>query len=313
MTSRQPQKKRLREERLARQREEEQASARGRRAGLLTAGLLGLAAIAGVAVALSADGEDSGGGGASAATIADVHGVGVDPSDGALYIATHSGLFRSARGESSARRVDAPEQDLMGFSVAGSDRFVASGHPGPGQDLPPALGLIESRDRGRTWRSVSLRGEADFHVLRAAGDAVYAFDGRLMFSRDGGRSWEERSPPGEVADLAPSPRDPDQLLASTADGLRVTRDGGRSWRDGGLEPPALLAWGQGARVFAVDSAGKVYASKDAGGSWKPVGAVQGPPAAFAADREGTVYVARQDGSVDQSSDDGRTWRPRSRN
>lgn len=315
MPSRQALAKRLREERLAREREADLASTRRRRAGLLVGGLLALAAVAGLVIALTGGGEErEPATSSSAAAIADVHGVGVDPADGALYIATHSGLFRSAPGQPSARRVEAPEQDLMGFSVAGPGRFLASGHPGASQQgLPSALGLIESRDGGSSWRSISLEGEADFHVLRAAGDAVYGFDGRLMASRDGGASWDALEPPGELSDLAPDPRRPGRVLASTSDGLKLSSDGGRRWSSGTLAGPALLAWGRGARVFAVDGAGKVYASADAGGSWKPVGAVQGPPAAFAADRKGSVYVARQDGSVDQSSDDGRTWRPRSRN
>jgi photosystem II stability/assembly factor-like uncharacterized protein len=282
---------------------------------MLVGPLVAIAAIAAVAVALSAGrNEDSAAGDASsAATIADVHGVAVNPADGALYIATHTGLFRSAKGESSARRVEAPEQDLMGFSVAGADRFVASGHPGPGQDLPPALGLIESRDGGRTWRSLSLQGEADFHLLRAAGDTVYAFDGRLRVSRDGGRNWQELTSPGELADIAPNPGDPDRVLASTSDGLRLSDDGGRSWTKGALDPPALLAWGGANLVFALGGDGTAYASTNGGRTWNPAGAVEGPPAAFTADASGTVYVARQDGSVDASSDRGRTWRPRSRN
>lgn len=40
--------------------------------------------------------------------------------------------------------------DLMGFTVAGPDRFLASGHPGPGADLPEPLGLVESRDGGQS-------------------------------------------------------------------------------------------------------------------------------------------------------------------
>lgn len=320
MGKRQAQKNRLREERLQRERAAELAAARRRRFAFLGAGVAAAAVVA-VAILLIAGGGggDGGRGGPpsssadAAQPIVDVHGVGVDPRDGALYIATHTGLFRSPQGTATAERVDAPEQDLMGFSVAGPNRFIASGHPGPGQNLPPALGLIESRDRGRTWRSLSLEGEADFHVLRAAGQTAYAYDGRLMVTRDGGRSWGERSAPGQVADLAPSPVDPERLLASTADGLRISDDGGRSWRPGGLRRPALLAWAKAQSVIAVDGQGKVYVAQDPAGEWRSVGAVAGPPAALAADRRGILYLARPDGAVDSSTDSGRTWRPRSRN
>ena len=320
MSRRQAQKERLRAERVEREQAAERAAIRRRR---LVYGGVGAAAIAAIAVAvvLIAGGGDDGGGGSgptstqadTAEPIADVHGVGVDPRDGALYIATHSGLFRSPEGTDTAERVDAPEQDLMGFSVAAAGRFVASGHPGPGQDLPPALGLIESRDGGGTWRSLSLQGEADFHVLRAAGQTIYAYDGQLRVSSDGGRTWEELSAPGEVVDLAPSASDPERVLAATTSGLRVSDDGGRTWKKGGLPGPALLAWPSPERAFAVDGEGSVYTARDPAGTWRPVGAVTGPPAAFAADRRGTLYLARMDGAVDASADGGESWLPRSRN
>lgn len=316
MSTRAAQKKRLREERLERERAVERDAARRRRLGFIGAGAAALAIVVLAAFLLVGGGDGDGppsGSAGGAQSIADVHGVGVDPRDGALYIATHAGLFRSPAGTDTAERVDAPEQDLMGFSVAGPGRFVASGHPGPGQDLPSSLGLIESRDGGRTWRSLSLQGEADLHVLRATGQAAYAYDGRLMVTGDGGGSWQELTPPGEIVDLAPSPSNPKRVLASTGDGLRVSEDGGRSWRPGGLQVPALLAWATPAEAVAVDGEGKVYTARDPAGEWRTVGEVPGPPAAFAADRRGNLYFARPDGAVDSSADGGRTWIPRSRN
>lgn len=65
-----------------------------------------------------------------------VHGLGVNPRDGALFIAAHSGLFRSPSESSSAEPVG-PSQDTMGFTVVGPDRFLASGHPTPGASWEP--------------------------------------------------------------------------------------------------------------------------------------------------------------------------------
>lgn len=98
-----------------------------------------------------------------------VHGLGVDPVDGALFVATHTGLFRAAEGESRARRVADRYRDTMGFAIVGPGRFLGSGHPDGREQLPPFLGLIESRDAGRSWDAVSLQGEVDFHVLEASG------------------------------------------------------------------------------------------------------------------------------------------------
>ena len=99
-----------------------------------------------------------------------VHGLGINPADGALFIATHTGLWRSGLGESKSVRVGDNNQDTMGFTVIGRDRFLGSGHPDFRTDLPPLLGLIESNDGGRSWEPISLLGQADFHVLRSAGE-----------------------------------------------------------------------------------------------------------------------------------------------
>lgn len=313
MATRQAQKKRLRAERLERERGAARRTERQRRMRLGGAVLAASLAVAAVAiVAARGGGESATSGGEAAEWIADVHGVGVNPADKSLYIATHSGLFRSPPGTTTAKRVDGPEQDLMGFSVAGPDRFFASGHPGPGQDGPTSLGLIESRDRGRSWRSVSLEG-SDLHLLRATTEAIYAFEGQLRASRDGGRTWEERPAPGGLIDLAIDPADGDHLLASTVGGVQVSQDGGRSWQETALRVPVLLAWAVPKRPAAIAGDGAVRTSPDGGRTWTPAGTVDGQPAAFAADRDGALYVARPDGSVDWSSDGGRSWRPRSRN
>lgn len=319
MASKQARKERARAERVARERETEQAARRRRLLlrGGIGAGLVAVVVV--VAVVVLGGGDD----GATSTTgadgtraveaIADVHGIGVNPADGALYIATHTGLFRSASREATAVRVDGPEQDLMGFSVAGPDRFVASGHPGPQQQAPPSLGLLESRDQGHSWKTLSLSGEADLHVLRASGSAVYAYDGVLRASRDGGRRWQQLQAPGQLIDVAIDPRDTDRILASTAAGVRSSTDGGRTWRATSLRAPVLLAWARTAGPFAIEGNGTVHAGRAGATRWKSAGRWEGQPAAFAADADGALYIAQGDGSVDMSADGGRTWRPRSRN
>jgi hypothetical protein len=101
-----------------------------------------------------------------------VHALGVDPADGSLYVATHTGLYRMAPGSESAARVGDQRQDIMGFVVTAPGIFLGSGHPDLRDGLPPLLGLIESSDAGRSWQSVSLLGKADFHSLRARGSQV---------------------------------------------------------------------------------------------------------------------------------------------
>ena len=238
-----------------------------------------------------------------------IHGLGVDPRLETLYVATHYGLFEAAKGSTAMKQVGESTQDVMGFSVVSADRFIGSGHPDPSQDLPPNLGLIESRDGGRTWKSVSLLGKADFHVLRSAGERVYGFDGtqgRLMVSSDGGRTWDERTPPAGVFDLAIDPSGPDRIVVSTERGVFVSSNAGKGWRPLNAELAGLLAWPAPDRLFLVDGDGQVLRSADGGRGFESVGQLGGPPVAFMA-HEDALYGALADGTVKQSTDEGPSW------
>jgi hypothetical protein len=247
-----------------------------------------------------------------------VHGLGINPKDGALYIATHTGLFRAAPGESKARRVGDRYQDTMGFTVVGPDHFLGSGHPDGRDDLPPFLGLIESRDAGKTWKPISLLGKADFHVLEAEGDRVYGygsdFDSRrqlLLSSGDGGRTWERRSPPEPLISLVPRRGDAALVVAAGEDELHLSRDGAREWTRLGGEP-GLLAWPVPDRLYLVGGDGTVRVSEDGGRSWRDVGQIGGEPAAFVAEGPRALYAALHDGTVKRSVDGGASWTIRSR-
>jgi hypothetical protein len=290
---------------------------------LVTLLALGAAVIAITVVALTRGGDD-GNGSAVGDLLAPadpgpvhVHGLGINPADEALFIATHTGTYRVPQGEQQAARVGDSRQDTMGFTVVGPNRFLGSGHPDPQamreENLPPNLGLIQSTDGGRTWTSVSLLGEADFHVLRARGARVYGFDatnGRLLVSRNGGRTWSQRPIPGPLIDLAVHPQRPSQLVAATERGLIASADDGRTWRALG-DNLGLLAWPHPARLLLVDGAGRVYASRNAGRRWSPVGDIGGQPAAFVAENAQELYVALHDGMVKRSDDGGTSWEVRS--
>jgi len=246
-----------------------------------------------------------------------VHGLGINPADQALLIATHTGTYRVAPDAAKAQRIGDSRQDTMGFSVAGPDDFLGSGHPDIGEaiekNLPPLLGLIESRDAGRTWNPISLSGEADFHVLRFAGNRVYGYDAsndRLLVSPDRGRTWTEVTRPTPLLDLAVDRTNSDRAVASGEGGLYLTRDGGRTWRR--LTPSiGLLAWPSPRRLYLVDTDGSVLRSTDVGNRWSAVGNVNGTPTAFLAQSDDELYVAIHDGTIKQSKDAGRTWSLRS--
>lgn len=238
-----------------------------------------------------------------------VHALGVNPGDGLLYAATHTGLFRVADDGTSTRIADR-YQDTMGFTVVGPDRFYASGHPDLRENLPSRLGLIESADAGETWRAVSLEGAADLHAIAVAGDVLYAADstgGRVLASVDGGVIWDERAAV-PLAALAVDPADPDHLAGADDEGrVLSSRDGGRSWQPLTAPPAVSLVWDtSGITALAPD--GSVHHAAAPEEAWEALGQLGTPGAALAADA-GSLYAATAGGALVRSDDGGRTWTP----
>lgn len=276
-----------------------------------------LAALAGALAACGDDSTTDAGGreaavpapASASAMLEHVHGLGVDPATDALYVATHYGLFRTTTGSRRLARIGESRQDFMGFSVVAERRFLASGHPDPAQNLPPNLGLIESRDGGRTWKTISLLGKADFHVLRAAGRQVYGLNstsGKLMMSSDGGRQWRERRTPAPFIDLAVDPDDNRRIVLSAERGVFASADAGGRWRLLPGDSAGLLAWPARDTLVLIDGRGRVLRSGDAGNSFRAVGAIGGAPVALAAGRK-DLYAARGDGTIVHSGDGGANW------
>ncbi len=245
-----------------------------------------------------------------------VHGLGINPADGMLFAATHTGLFTV--GDGAASRVADRYQDTMGFTVVGADHFLGSGHPDardpqlyqPGRR--PLLGLIESRDAGRSWQPLSLLGEADFHALQVGHGRVYGYDatgGRFMVTSDR-RNWQVRSKL-ELMSFAVSPTEPELVVATTERGLARSRDGGRRWQP--IRGPAalLLDWKRPEGLWAMTADGQAWRSRDAGQSWSRRGALNGQPEAFLADGE-RLYVAISGLGIVSSGDGGRSWQLRYR-
>ena len=242
-----------------------------------------------------------------------VHALGVDPANRSLLIATHTGLFRLGPDAERADRVGERHQDTMGFTVAGPDHFLGSGHPDLRDDLPPLLGLIESRDAGETWKPISLLGEVDFHVLRVRDRRVFGYDatsGRVLRSGDRGRTWTAGRPPEPLYDLVVDPISTDVILAAGQSRLLVSRDGGRTWGRG-AQRTGLLAWPRRDRLYLVDPNGRTWLSRDRGSRWHALGHIGGPPAALLAVDANSLYAATHEGVIKTSTDAGATWTIRS--
>ncbi len=245
--------------------------------------------------------------------VAHVHGLGINPADDSLIVATHNGSFRIPAEGDNAVRIGDSLQDTMGFTVVGPDHFLGSGHPdlaGRRAGQPPQLGLIESTDGGATWTAISLSGEVDFHGLVDSHHQIYGWDagtGRLMASTNR-TDWETRSTLalfGFVVD----PDNPDYLLAAGPEGLLVSIDGGRTWNPFAGPPLVVLSWGQTVGLWGVDPAGAVYRHSALG--WTRTGEIPGEPQALLA-TPGALYAAAHDTDgrtgIYLSTDDGTTWK-----
>lgn len=273
---------------------------------LVAAGSAAAAVLAVVLVVILRDGDDDPAGGAGGAVeMEHIHGVGVD-ADGTLYAGSHYGLFRIDE-DGTAVRVS-PVQDFMGFTTAGPKGFLASGHPGESQDGPPSVGLIQSTDRGQTWTSLSLSGEADFHALEYRHDRVYALNsmtGALMVSDDL-RSWQPRFT-GPIADIAVSPEDPDTIVATTEQGLGISRDGGATFASLGGGPIAQLAsWAEDGTLVVATPDGTIYTSTGKLTTWTKRGSLEGPAEALTAATGQQIYAAAN-GDILTSRDGGSTF------
>lgn len=234
-----------------------------------------------------------------------VHNLAYDGQ--ALLLGTHEGLYRQEPGRAPQLRSETPF-DVMGLTYDGT-RWLASGHPGVGEDLPSNLGLRASAD-GATWTTLSLMGEVDFHRLSAAGSTILgvpAHDDALMRSTDAGSTFTRLDNPG-VFDIALNPGDPTQVLATTQAGPMSSRDSGSSWdRVAGAPLLAFLAW-TSAEVYGIAPDGTVHISTDDGATWRPRGSTGGQPSAAAA-VDGRL-AALVGGTVLESTDGGSTFSPR---
>ena len=161
-------------------------------------------------------------------------------------------------------------------------------------------GLLISRDRGLTWRTVSLApvqppsgatSGASAVSIRAVrtgkGDSyVWALSSRrLQVSGDGGKTWISRALPFEPRGaLHLHPSDENTVVLASDHGVFVSRDAGESWHQANLSELSIddLAAVRNAVVVAT-AKGTLFLSRDAGKSWAQL---DGPSA------EGTISALR---------------------
>jgi hypothetical protein len=262
-----------------------------------------------------------------------IHGLSFDRrAPGALLVATHTGLVRIRPG-ANPEWVGANRFDLMGFTALPGNpgTLYASGHPdlvtyrreGHGN-----LGLLVSRDDGRTWEGVALKGQTDFHALTyspGGGGELFGWSvaGPTGLHRISTKTWaaERLAARGlkDVLALAASHDLPGRLLAGTQAGLLLSEDRGMTWLPlAGIPrdvPVTAVAYSPAEKrrvyVYVVRAGYGLMLSDDAGVTWRPTELAARPDEpviAIALGSGGQVAVATTAASVSVSDDGERSWR-----
>jgi|JRYJ01.1.fsa_nt_gb photosystem II stability/assembly factor-like uncharacterized protein len=174
-------------------------------------------------------------------TLRHVHGLGYSPDGSRLMIPSHDGLSVYSGGRWS--KAPGPKHDFMGFAVT-RDFIISSGHPARGAGRANPLGLIRSRDGGRSWTRLDFEGEAEFHVVAAgyANNAVYVHNPapnsrmprpgiyRMIGQGPDWRGASGRGLHGEIHTLAVHPAQAELIAAATSAGLFLSRDAGDEFK-----------------------------------------------------------------------------------
>ena len=240
---------------------------------------------------------------------AHIHGLAVNPDTGQVLLATHDGLFDATKRP--AAKIGGTN-DLMGFTPGKEQGvFYASGHPGEGSSLPNPLGLIRSRDGGKTWELLSRQGESDFHALTSTTSGIVAYDGTLRVSPDG-KAWTSVKAAFAPAVLAGHP-DSDTVLATTGDGVQRSTDGGATWTLNSAAPVIQFAgFASPGEAAGIEPDGTVHVSADGGATWTRTGRVDGGVQAMSVvkGQKGKPWIwAATDSGIVVSTDGGATFRP----
>jgi len=170
-----------------------------------------------------------------------VHGLGYSGDGSRILIPGHRGIAVFGDGRWSI--APGPQHDYMGFAAT-REFIFSSGHLAPGGGAGASLGLIRSRDGGRSWTSLGFAGEAEFHTVAAGYEtnALYVYNPapnsrmprtglyRMIGEGSGWRGLSAQGMHGELFKLAVHPTDEAMVAAVTSDGLFLSRDGGDEFK-----------------------------------------------------------------------------------
>ncbi len=221
-----------------------------------------------------------------------------------IILGTHEGVYQYL-DEKSVQRISTETFDVMGLAIS-SKGFFASGHPGKGSKFPEPVGLLSSADGGKSWTTVALSGEVDFHTLETSGSEFYGADsgsGQLMYSSNGGKSWVKRGV-NSYTDIAPNPSKRASVVAVKDGKLFQSTDALKSVKE--LKTPFVVESIDWIKGSLIASSGKdLYQSNNAGKSWKKLVTM---PSAISSVTQSNKFIAFVMGSsIYASRDSGKSF------
>ena len=181
------------------------------------------------------------------------HGIGYSADGSRILIPNHFGIAIYSAGRWS--KVTGPAHDYMGFVVT-RDFIFTSGHVAGSRGVANPLGLMRSSDGGKSWITLGLQGQVEFHLVAAGylSNAVYVYNAepnaaipragiyRMMGERlVGWRGAAGRGLQGEIGMLTAHPTDAATIAAATTAGLFLSRDGGDEFKPMATEVRATAA------------------------------------------------------------------------
>ncbi len=210
----------------------------------------------------------------NAAMLGQVRGLGYDGDGKRLMVASDEGLAVYERG----KWFKTPGRRLAYTGFASTHRHLyASGYPATGSGVPIPLGLIRSRDGGRSWDKLGLEGETSFLFLAAGWTtgALYVWNPQpnsrmdkfgVHYTLDEGQSWHAATAVGlggDVQTLAAHAYAAGTVAIGTQKGTFLSRDFGDSFKSLARDVQAFALHFDldGERLWLGSFAGTAYLSR----------------------------------------------------
>lgn len=173
--------------------------------------------------------------------VGQIRGLGYPGNDHALYVATNDGM----KFYMNPKWLETTKNKHNYMSMQALDTgFMASGHPQKGLGIQDPLGIMESLDKGKSFKELAFYGKSNFHFLSASfsGNEIYIIneqsnnnlDQGLYYSKNGGNSWAKCKLTNFTADslgmVAVQPNNGNIMAMATKTGIFYSEDYGNTMK-----------------------------------------------------------------------------------